>query len=318
MLRAAIQRPIAISMLFAALLLVGVLSYQRLAVDLLPSITYPRLTILTVYADIPAEDLERLVTQRLEEVVTALTAVRGVASRTREGLSIITVEYEWGTQMDFANLHLREAVDRVAFRDDFPEAAERPVILRWDPTSRPVSILVLQGEVSVAKDALEACLQFWFAGGHGLGRVGCQGAVVDEEFEFMPVEFQRTVSRELSFQKPAGIGGRPKRLAKAILVAAIHRCLTVVAQSIPVVGVVHAVIGLVADQHHAGPARHVAVIGHVDQQLIQHLVANPLVKDFNETSRGDVQVAIDVDLHIDVLKFHHTLHPGQPSGRFIG
>ena len=46
--------------------------------------------------------------------------------------------------------HLREAVDRVAFRDDFPEDAERPVILRWDPTARPVSILVLQGDDPIA------------------------------------------------------------------------------------------------------------------------------------------------------------------------
>ncbi len=144
MLRSALERPIAISMLFAALVLVGALSYSRLAVDLLPSIVYPRLTVLTVYEDIPAEDLERLVTQRLEEVITAQTGVRNVLSRTREGVSIITVEYEWGTQMDFANLHLREAVDRVAFRDDFPEAADRPVILRWDPSSRPISILVLE------------------------------------------------------------------------------------------------------------------------------------------------------------------------------
>ena len=145
MLRAALERPIAVSMLFAALLLVGALSYSRLAVDLLPSIIYPRLTVLTVYEDIPAEDLERLVTQRLEETITAQTGGRNVLSRTREGVSIITVEYEWGTQMDFANLHLREAVDRVAFREDFPEAADRPVILRWDPSSRPISILVLEG-----------------------------------------------------------------------------------------------------------------------------------------------------------------------------
>ncbi len=146
MLRAALERPIAVSMLFAALLLVGGLSYTRLAVDLLPSIVYPRLTVLTVYDDIPAEDLERLVTQRLEEAITAQTGVRNVDSRTREGVSIIMVQYEWGTQMDFANLHLREAVDRVAFRNDFPEAADRPVILRWDPSSRPISILVLAGD----------------------------------------------------------------------------------------------------------------------------------------------------------------------------
>ncbi len=150
MLRTALERPIAVSMLFAALLLVGGLSYSRLAVDLLPSIVYPRLTVLTVYEDIPAEDLERLVTQRLEEAITAQTGVRNVFSRTREGVSIITVEYEWGTQMDFANLHLREAVDRVAFREDFPDAADRPVILRWDPSSRPISILVLEGSGRLA------------------------------------------------------------------------------------------------------------------------------------------------------------------------
>jgi len=151
MIRQVIQRPIAISMFFLALVLLGLLSYKKLPVDLLPSITYPRLTVTTTYTAIPAEDLERLVTQPLEEVVTALTGVRRVTSRTREGVSMITVEYEWGTQMDFANLHLREAVDRVAYRDDFPEAAERPVILRWDPTSRPIAILALRGDSPVSE-----------------------------------------------------------------------------------------------------------------------------------------------------------------------
>ena len=97
MLRLVIQRPIAVSMLFLALVLIGALSYWRLPVDLLPSITYPRLTVITSYQDIPAEDLERLVTQPIEEVVTALSGVRRVVSRTREGVSIITVEFEWGT-----------------------------------------------------------------------------------------------------------------------------------------------------------------------------------------------------------------------------
>ncbi len=155
MLRGAIQRPIAVCMFFAAMVLMGVLGAKELPVDLLPSIIYPRLTVLTTYEDIPAADLERLVTQSVEEVVTALTGVRGVTSRTREGVSTITVEYEWGTNMDFANLHLREAVDRVAFRDDFPDGADRPVILRWDPTSRPVSILVLKGD-----GAIEALTEF--------------------------------------------------------------------------------------------------------------------------------------------------------------
>jgi hydrophobic/amphiphilic exporter-1 (mainly G- bacteria), HAE1 family len=151
MIRFAIHRPVAISMFFLALMLVGVVSFRKIPVDLLPSITYPRLTVVTTYTDMPADDLERLVTQPLEEVVTALTGVRRVVSRTREGASMITVEYEWGTQMDFANLHLREAIDRVAFGEDFPQQAERPVILRWDPTSRPISILALRGTAPMAE-----------------------------------------------------------------------------------------------------------------------------------------------------------------------
>ena len=94
MIRGAIGRPVAISMFFLALVLIGALSYRRLPVDLLPAINYPRLTVITNYADVPAGELERLVTQPLEEVITALPGVRSVKSRTREGISAVTVEYE--------------------------------------------------------------------------------------------------------------------------------------------------------------------------------------------------------------------------------
>ncbi len=165
MIRWAVGRPVAVLMLFAALVLTGALALKRLPVDLLPAINYPNLTVITGYADTPADDLTRLVTEPLEEVIAGLAGVRRVVSRTREGFSTITVQYEWGTDMDFANLHLREAIDRVAYREDFPAEADRPLILRWDPGARPIAILVLEGEGpleqmtafarDVAKPALE-------------------------------------------------------------------------------------------------------------------------------------------------------------------
>ena len=112
-IRTAVGRPVAVLMLFAGLVLIGVLALRRLPVDLLPAINYPNLTVITNYTDTPADDLARLVTQPLEEVVTGLAGVRRVTSKTREGVSTITVQYEWGTGMDFANLHLREAIDGV-------------------------------------------------------------------------------------------------------------------------------------------------------------------------------------------------------------
>ncbi len=146
MIRLAVRRPVATAMVCLGLMLIGVVSLERIPVDLLPEINYPRLTVVTQYPDVQAEDVERLVTVPLEAAVTSLARVRRVESRSREGLSTITVEYEWGTDMEFSALHLREALDRVAFRNDYPENAERPLILRWDPSARPVSIMVLEGE----------------------------------------------------------------------------------------------------------------------------------------------------------------------------
>ncbi len=164
-IKTAVHRPVAILMLFAGLVLIGILAFRRLPVDLLPAINYPNLTVITNYADTPADDLARLVTQPLEEAITGLAGVRHVMSKTREGVSTITVQYEWGNNMDFANLHLREAIDRVSSRQDFPAAADRPLILRWDPGARPIAILVLHGDDplremtefarEVAKPALE-------------------------------------------------------------------------------------------------------------------------------------------------------------------
>ena len=151
MINGAVQRPVAILMLFAGLVVIGLQSFDRLPVDLLPTINTPNLTVITNYTEVPADDLARLVTQPLEERITGLAGVRQVVSRTREGVSTITVQYEWGTEMEFANLHLREAVDQVSTRDDFPDNADRPLILRWDPGARPIAILVIEGEEDMAQ-----------------------------------------------------------------------------------------------------------------------------------------------------------------------
>ncbi len=147
----AVRRPVAILMMFTGLVLIGILALKRLPVDLLPAINYPNLTVITTYSDTPADDLSRLVTQPLEEVIAGLAGVRRVVSKTREGVSTITVQYEWGTDMDFANLHLREAIDRVAYQQDFPADADRPLILRWDPGARPIAILIISGDDPLAQ-----------------------------------------------------------------------------------------------------------------------------------------------------------------------
>jgi HAE1 family hydrophobic/amphiphilic exporter-1 len=130
-------------MLFLAVVLLGVISYVRLPIDLLPDVSYPRLVVYTSYPDVAPAEVERLITERIEEQAAAVPGVERVTSASREGVSLVTLRFGWGTDMDFAMLNVRERLDNV--REFLPESATRPAILRVDPESEPIMVLSVIG-----------------------------------------------------------------------------------------------------------------------------------------------------------------------------
>jgi HAE1 family hydrophobic/amphiphilic exporter-1 len=130
-------------MLFLAVILLGLISYARLPIDLLPDVSYPRLVVYTSYPDVAPAEVERLVTRSIEAEAAAVPGVERVTSVSREGVSLVTLRFAWGTDMDFAMLNVRERLDNV--RESLPESATRPAILRVDPESDPVMVLSVAG-----------------------------------------------------------------------------------------------------------------------------------------------------------------------------
>ena len=145
--RHAIGRPVGVAMLFIAVAFLGALSFTRLPVDLLPDIAYPKLVIYTSYPDVAPAEVERFVTEPLERQVATVPGIERLESATREGVSLITLRFAWGTDMDFAALNVREKVD--ALRGNLPEQAARPVVLRTDPRAEPVIALSVTGPGSL-------------------------------------------------------------------------------------------------------------------------------------------------------------------------
>lgn len=139
----AVRRPVATVMFFLAVIILGIISLTRLSVDLLPDISYPKLTIRTSYPNIPPVEVEELVTAQIEQSISTIPGVRRVTSISREGLSLITLEFLWGTNMDIASLNVRQKLDKL--RWSLPREAGRPTILRLDPRSRPVMQLAVTG-----------------------------------------------------------------------------------------------------------------------------------------------------------------------------
>ena len=126
-------------MLFLAIVLLGLISYVRLPIDLLPDVSYPRLVIYTVYEEVAPAEVERRITEPIEGAAAAVPGVERVTSTSRYGVSLVTLRFAWGTDMDFAMLNVRERMDNV--REALPETVSRPTILRVDPKSEPVMTL---------------------------------------------------------------------------------------------------------------------------------------------------------------------------------
>ncbi|MDZ7343321.1 MAG: efflux RND transporter permease subunit, partial [candidate division KSB1 bacterium] len=137
-------RPVATSMLFLAIILLGAVSLARLPVDLLPDISFPRLVVYTTYRDAGPREIEERISVPIEQAVSTVGGLRRLSSISRDGISVVTLEFLWGTKMDFAALQVRDKLDQIRWQ--LPQQADRPTILRQDPREQPIMTLAVAGK----------------------------------------------------------------------------------------------------------------------------------------------------------------------------
>lgn len=128
-------------MFYIAVALLGIYAFSRIGVDLLPNINIPHLLIQTTYLNASPEEIEKLITEPLESAARTVNGIKSVTSVSKEGISVISLDFVWGTNMDFALLSLREKLDNVRFI--LPREAGRPTIIRVDPAATPIMTLSL-------------------------------------------------------------------------------------------------------------------------------------------------------------------------------
>ncbi|TNE71487.1 efflux RND transporter permease subunit [bacterium] len=129
-----INRKVTISMFTVAILLFGMVSLSRLKINLLPDLSYPTLTIRTEFQNAAPAEVENLVTKPIEEIVGVVKNVKQVRSISRAGQSDVTLEFTWGTNIEYAGQEVREKLDAL----QLPLDVKRPILLRFDPTLDPV------------------------------------------------------------------------------------------------------------------------------------------------------------------------------------
>ena len=178
--RVAVHRPIATTMVFLIAIVLGVMGFRFLPVDLLPPIEYPRLSVSTSYPNVGPEEIETIITDRVENAIASVPNIEEVRSTSSEGRSRVTLEFTQGTDIDAAANDVRAALDRI--RDDFPPEVEPPRLWKFDPDNFPVVILGAQSNRSMEEltRILERELSQRFEQIPGVGSVDVWGGIYRE------------------------------------------------------------------------------------------------------------------------------------------
>lgn len=131
-----VNRKVSASMMAMILVVVGLISFSRLGLDFFPDIEFPTISIITTYSGASSEDIETMITEPLEEIISSVNRVKKVTSQTSEGVSVIMAEFEWGANLDFAAQDCRDQIGLYA--NYLPEGAENPLVFKFNISQIPV------------------------------------------------------------------------------------------------------------------------------------------------------------------------------------
>src|SRR5688572_24910251 len=137
-----IKRPVFATMMMVALVVLGVVSYGRLAVDEYPDVTYPIVIAQTSYPGASPEVMMREVSKPIEEALNTVQGLREITSTSFEGSSLVRVQLELGVNVMEAQQDVQAKISRM--RRQLPEDIEDPVIIRFDPNERAIMSIAVQ------------------------------------------------------------------------------------------------------------------------------------------------------------------------------
>ena len=124
-----VKNPITTLLVYVAIAIIGIYSYSKLSVDLLPDIGTNNIMVLTNYQGASASDIETNVSKPLENVLNSVSNVKHISSSSRENYSIITIQFNYGIDIDDATNDVRDKLDLVSSM--LPDAASKPFIFKF-------------------------------------------------------------------------------------------------------------------------------------------------------------------------------------------
>ena len=176
----AVKKPVTTALVFVAVVIMGLFSLTRLSVDLLPEIETNMIMVMTAYPGASASDIEMNVSKPLENVLNSVSDLKHITSQSRENISIVTLEFEYGTDIDVATNDVRDKLDIV--ESSLPDDVENPIIFKFGTDDIPILLLSVTAEESTNAlyKILDDKVSNPLARISGVGAVSISGAPIRE------------------------------------------------------------------------------------------------------------------------------------------
>ena len=145
---AAVKRPIMTTLCFVAVVILGLFSLVKLPIDLLPDIETNTIMVITMYPGASAEDIEQNVTKPLENTLNSVEHLKHISSNSRENTSVITLEFEFGYDINVMTNDVRDKLDMV--ESSLPDGVMNPIIFKFSTDMIPICLLSVEAKESMA------------------------------------------------------------------------------------------------------------------------------------------------------------------------
>ena len=172
----AVKRPITTTLCFVAVTIMGLFSLSKLPIDLLPDIETNTILVMTTYQGASAQDIEQNVTRPLENTLNSVEHLKHISSKSRENISIITLEFEFGYDIDALTNDVRDKLDMIT--SYLPDAVNTPIIFKFSTDMIPIMMLSAQADESMPGlyKILDEAVANPLARVDGVGSVSISGA----------------------------------------------------------------------------------------------------------------------------------------------
>lgn len=143
----AVKKPVTTILVFVAVVIIGLFSLLKLPIDLYPDIDTNTIMVMTTYSGASSQDIEQNVTRPLENTLNSVEHLKHITSNSKENISIITLEFEYGYDIDVLTNSVRDKLDMVSSM--LPDDAETPIIFKFSTDMIPIVLLSAQANESL-------------------------------------------------------------------------------------------------------------------------------------------------------------------------